>query len=366
MPQDLKDFRKIRILVIRNKPDIQVSCKSPFEVFDDQGRSVFKGASLPGATVSAAAAGIQWWKEIVPGKFLLLRSVGNGVRVSNTGLFGDTILFYKNAKGSLDVINELDLDDYLKGVIPFEGNPQWSLESLKAQAVASRTFALTRMIERHDEEYDVMAGVFSQVYAGKRIENERTNDAIEATKGLVLMYNGKLFPAYFHSTCGGATTAVDLVWPVKPHPALGGVECRFCEKSPHYKWETRILPSEIKEKLAKHGMPVNEVLDIKTGKIDRTGRAHIFIIKSTWWEKTVDADAFRVWFDPMKIKSNLITRIRLKEDGAFMFKGRGWGHGVGLCQYGMKYLGELGYGYQEILGYYYPGSQVTEVKEFKE
>ena len=366
LPQDLKAYRKIRILVIKNKPDVKVSCTASFEVFDDQGKSVFKGTNLPGATIKPMTEGIQWWNQTVPTKFLLLRSVGNGIRVSGTGLFGDTILFYKNSKGSLDVINELDLDDYLKGVVPFEGNPQWSLESLKAQAVVSRTFAFTRMIERHDQEYDVMSGVFSQVYAGKKIETPRTNEAIEATKGQFLMHNNKIFPAYFHSTCGGATTAVDLVWPVKPHPALGGVDCRFCEKSPHYKWEARILPSEIKEKLAKHGMPVNEVLDIKTGKPDRTGRAHTFIIKSTWWEKTVDADAFRVWFDPMKLKSNLITKIRHTEDGAFIFKGKGWGHGVGLCQFGMKYLGELGYSYQEILGYYYPGSQVSEVKEFKE
>lgn len=211
-----------------------------------------------------------------------------------------------------------------------------------------------------------MSGVFSQVYAGKKIEHARTNEAIEATKGQFLMYNKKLFPAYFHSTCGGATTAAELVWPVKPHPSLRGVECRFCQKSPHYKWESGIQPSEIKKELAKRGMPVNEVLGISTGKIDRTGRAHTFVIKSTWWEKTVDADAFRVWFDPMKIKSTLITRIRRAEDGAFIFKGKGWGHGVGLCQYGMKYLGELGYSSQEILGYYYPGSQVVTVKEFTE
>jgi len=366
LPKDLEAFRKIRILVIRDKPEVKVSCEASFEVFDDQGRSVLKGASLPGATVKPVGEGIQWWTQVIPTRFLLLKSVGNGIRVSNTGLFGDTVLFYRNTIGRLDIINELNLDDYLKGVVPFEGNPKWTIETLKAQAVVSRTFALTRMIERHAQEYDVMSGVFSQVYAGKKIENARANDAIEATKGQVLTYNNKLFPAYFHSTCGGATTAADLVWPVKPHPALGGVECRFCGKSPHFRWEARVTPEEIKEKLAKHNMPVNEVLDVKTGKIDRTGRAHTFIIQSTRWEKTVDADAFRVWLDPMRLKSNLITKIRRAEDGAFVFKGKGWGHGVGLCQYGAKYLGELGYSYHEILGYYFPGSQIVELKEIQE
>lgn len=363
-PQDLAAFRKIRVLVLKEKAEIRVSCAAPFEVFDDQGRSVFKGTTLPGATVKPTAAGIQWWKEVFATKYLLMQSNGEGIRVGGKGVFGDTLLFYKNPKGSLDVVNELDLDDYLKGVLPFEGNPKWSLESLKAQAIVSRTFALTRMLDRRDEEYDVMSGVFSQVYAGKKIENERTNEAVEATKGQFLTYNGKLFPAYFHSTCGGATTAADLVWPVKPHPALRGVECKFCAKSPHYKWEGKVTPGEIKEKLAKHGMPVKEVLDIKAGKKDATGRAHVLVIKSTWWEKTVDANAFRVWIDPMKLKSNLITKIRRTEDGAFVLKGKGWGHGVGLCQYGMKYLGQLGYSYREILGFYYPGAQIIEKSEF--
>ncbi len=366
LPQDLKALSTIRILVERNKPKIQISVPAPFEVFDDQGRSVTNGPKLAGATVRPVTQGIQWWTKIVPTRFLVVRSMGQGIRVGASGVYRDTVLIYKNSKGSLDVINRLGLDDYLKGVIPFEGNPAWTLESLKAQAVVSRTFALTRMIAQQEEEYDVSSGVISQVYAGKEIEHARTNEAVDATRGEVLLYRGKLFPAYFHSTCGGATTAADLVWRVKPHPALAGVECKFCQRSPHYKWEAVVTPTEIKEKLAKEGMPVDNVLGIRTDKIDKTGRAHKFVIQSTWAEKTVDADGFRVWIDPMRLKSNLITKIRANDTGAFVFKGRGWGHGVGMCQYGMKYLGELGYGYREILGYYYPGAQVSKLKEFGE
>ncbi|MBU9889527.1 MAG: SpoIID/LytB domain-containing protein, partial [Candidatus Omnitrophica bacterium] len=252
-PQNLQDYRKIRILVSKNKAAVQVSCKDSYEVWDDRGRLVFKGADLPGATVKPAASGLQWWKQSVETRFFLLRTQGAGIRVGQVGVFRDTVFVYKNSAGKLDIINELKIDDYLKGVVPFEGNPKWSMESLKAQAIVSRTFALTRMMERHGQEYDVMSGVFSQVYAGKKIEDERTNEAVEVTRGQVLTYNKKLFPAYFHSTCGGATTAADLVWPVKPHPALRGVECRFCQKAPHYKWESKVQPSEIKAKLAQHG-----------------------------------------------------------------------------------------------------------------
>ncbi len=365
LPQDLTELSKIRILVQPDKPQVQVSIPASFEVFDDQGRPVTRGAKLAGATVKPVGQGIQWWNQWVPTRFLVVKSMGSGIRVGSSGVYRDEVLIYRNSKGSLDVISRLELEDYLKSVLPFESNPMWAMESLKAQAVASRTFALTKMLARQKEEYDVSSGFMSQVYAGKQIEKDRTNQAVDATQGEVLLYKGKIFPAYFHSTCGGATTAADLVWRVKPLPPLGGVECKFCQRSPHYKWEAVVTPAEIKEKLAKQEMPVQDVLGIRTDKIDKTGRAHKFVIQSTWAEKTVDADAFRVWVDPMRLKSNLITKIRANDAGAFVFKGRGWGHGVGMCQYGMKYLGELGYGYQEILGYYYPGAKASKLKGFE-
>lgn len=361
LPRDRDALSKIRILVQHGKSQVQVSASDSFEVHDDQGHLITQGAKLAGATLKPVGKGIQWWDQVIPTRFLVVKSKGNGVRVGSSGVYRNEVLIYRNLKGSLDVINRLKLEDYLKGVIPFEGNPSWTLESLKAQTVASRTFALTKMITRQKEEYDVSAGVTSQVYAGKQIENDRTDQAVDATQGEILLYKGKIFPAYFHSTCGGATTAADLVWRAKPLLPLSGVECKFCQRSPHYKWEAVVTPAEIKAKLAKQEMPVSEVLGIRTDKIDKTGRAHKLVIKSTWAEKIVDADAFRVWIDPMHLKSNRITKIGTR-DGAFVFKGKGWGHGVGMCQYGMKYLGELGYGYREILTYYYPGVEVFKME----
>lgn len=365
LPADLKAFSKIRVLVSQNKSEVQVSCKTPFEVLDDKGNTVFQGPKLEGATVKPVKGGIRWWTETVPTNFLLLKTKNGNIQVGGKGLYADRILFQKNQKGSLDIINELDLESYLKSVIPFEANPLWSLEALKAQVVAARSFALFRMIERANAIYDVSSGVFSQVYVGKQIENPKTNQAVDETRGEILTYKGKIFPGYFHSTCGGRTTGADLVWDVKPIAPLSGVECKFCRKSPHYKWRTEISAQTIKEKMASNGgIPVQEVKSIELDKIDKSGRAHSLIIGSTWMEKTVDADAFRNWVDPKELKSTLITGISA-QDGKFVFRGRGWGHGVGMCQYGMKYLGELGYSYHEILGYYYPGARVINLSEVK-
>lgn len=365
IPSDLKPFQKIRVLVLQNKPEIKVSCAAPIEVSDDQGNVVFSGPQLSGATVKPVTGGIRWWTQTVPAKFLLLKSASGTVRVGGKGLYGDTILLYKNRAGNLDVINELGLEDYLKSVIPFEANPLWAVESLKAQAVAARSYALFKMIDRGHEPYDVSSGILSQVYVGKQIENPKTNQAVDETRGEILTYKNKIFPGYFHSTCGGRTAQASLVWKVKPIAPLNGVECKFCQKSPHYRWEATLTAQEIKEKMAKKGgIPVQEVKSVKLGKADETGRTHSILIGSSWMEKDVDADAFRVWMGPEKLKSNLITRVSSRDEG-FVFKGRGWGHGVGLCQYGMKYLGELGYGYREILSYYYPGAQLTRL-EFNE
>lgn len=362
LPADLKPFQRIRILVARNKPEVKVSCRTPLEVYDDRGNLVFQGPELDGATVRSVPEGIQWWTRIISTQSLLIKSLQGSIQVGGTGLFGDMVLLYKDPKG-LAVINELKLEDYLKSVVPFEANPLWTLESLKAQVVASRSYALFKMIDRAKEPYDVSSGTFSQVYVGKRIENPKTTQAVDETRGEILTYKNRIFPGYFHSTCGGRTARADLVWKVKRIEPLSGVECKFCRKSPHYRWEASFTADEIREKMkTKGGIPVREVKSIKLDKVDESGRAHVIMIGSTWAEKTVDADAFRVWMGPKKLKSNLITRISAA-DGKFAFKGRGWGHGAGLCQYGMKYLGELGYGYHEILGYYYPGAQVIRLNE---
>ncbi len=366
LPSDMRSFERIRILVARDKPEIKLSCKTAFEVYDDQGRVIVRDAKLDGATVKPVQGGIQWWTRVVPSRSLLIKSSGGGIQISRAGLYGDMILLYKNSKNKLNIINELQLENYLKSVIAFEANPKWAPEALKAQAVVSRTFALFKMLERQNEEYDVSSGVFSQVYTGKKIEDQRTNQAIESTQGEILIYNNKILNAFFHSTCGGATTSADLVWRVKSNPALSGAECRFCKGSPHYRWEAKITRQEILEKLAKQGMPLKDIQSIKLDKVDRSGRAHKIIIKSTWWQKELDADAFRVWIDPARLKSSLITSVTADAAGNYIFKGRGWGHGVGMCQYGMKYLGELGYNYREILDYYYPGVQIAKLKGFEE
>ncbi len=349
---------------MKPQSEIRLACSHAYKIYDSSGRLADHGEKFPLLTARAKDDGILLGKSFFPGVFLRIQSENHGIQVGGKRTYRDTVVIRRTRGDRIELINHIPVDDYLKGVIPFEANPLWTLEALKVQAVASRTFAVFKMIEQADQPYDVSSGIFSQVYAGKKIENPKTNQAVEDTRGEILVYKNKIFPGYFHSTCGGRTTGADLVWRVKPLDPLRGVECKFCAKSPHYRWEAVFTASEIKEKTAqKGGIPVQEVKGIKLGKIDAAGRAHEVLIQSTWMERSVDADAFRVWMGPEKMKSNLITGVAAMEGNRFRFKGRGWGHGVGVCQYGMKYLGELGYGYREILGYYYPGALLTKLSD---
>jgi len=352
------------VLVIKPRSEIKISCVAPYEIHDSQGARISAGEKLPVVTVRGQDRNILLGNKSVPGDLITVQSAGSGVHVGDSRVYGDTIAIKRVPGNQVEVINYLPVDDYVKGVVPFEANPLWELEALKAQVVASRTFAVYKMLEQAREPYDVTSGVYSQVYVGKKIENPKTNQAVEDTAGEVLTFKKRIFPGYFHSTCGGRTTDASQVWRVKPLEPLRGVECKFCAKSPHYRWESVFTPEEIKTKMAeKGGIPVQEVKNIRYGKVDLSGRAHEMIISSTWMEKTVDADAFRVWMGPEKFKSNLMTKISKTPEGKFKIKGRGWGHGVGMCQYGMKYLGELGYGYREILSYYYPGAEIVRLPD---
>lgn len=258
-----------------------------------------------------------------------------------------------------DVVNKMPLEDYLKGVLPGEMNPRWPEEALKAQAVASRTYALFKMIEHREDRYDVRSDVMSQVYKGKSAHHLASDRAILLTRGQILAHRGKVFSAYFHSTCGGHTAKAEAHWPVTGHPSLKGVACSFCRHSKHYRWQAVIPAAEIEARLRKAGYSFQGIKRIAQGERDASGRTENVIIEDSTRELKMRANDFRVLVGPEKIKSTLWDSMTQKED-QFYFKGRGWGHGAGLCQYGTKYLAELGYKYDQILNYYYPESEIKQ------
>ena len=360
IPKDPAQFELIRISLSKNLKEITLSIPSRYQVRDSRGRPLFSGGKMVGTRIRPNESGIQIGAQVFFDSPLTIETEGEGIKFDGK-VYRHALKIWRQDAHKISVINEVPLEDYLKGVLSWEANPKWPIEALKAQAVASRTYALFKAIENKDNPAQMSKDVLSQVYGGKNSENPATDEAVRLTRGEVLTYNGKIFPAYFHSTCGGATTHAEYMWDIAPHPSLKGVKCLFCMDSKHYRWSAELTPSEIRLKLRKTGHSVSGVENIETADVDPSGRARqIMITQPDGKTVKIRSNDFRLWMDPVKFKSTLIESITQK-DGRFIFKGRGWGHGVGLCQYGMKGLSDRGYTYEKILDYYYPESEIKNL-----
>ncbi len=355
--EELQKYESVKISLGSFKT-VTVSTTGPFQVLDFKNRQLFSGLKMGATRVIPTATGVQLGPENFRDAPLKIKT--DGILHIGNKSYRDALMFYSEPGGKLLVINEISLEDYLKGVLPLEASASWPMEALKAQAIASRTYALFKAIEKKNEKFAMSKDVLSQVYGGKSSEAPQTNQAVEETRGQVLTYGGKLFPAYFHSTCGGKTTHAEYVWDVEPHKSLRGVDCNFCWSSKHYRWRLEYSRAEILKRLKLKGVKMGTIRDIQIGEMDASGRARSFIVIHDEGQIKFHSNDFRIWMDPGKFKSTLVTSISKTGDG-FIFEGKGWGHGVGMCQFGMKQLAKLGYTYRQIAEYYYPESKITQV-----
>ncbi|HXO21393.1 MAG TPA: SpoIID/LytB domain-containing protein [Thermoanaerobaculia bacterium] len=168
--------------------------------------------------------------SLLPGRWLAVATAAGsgtaGMRAEGHRYRG-RILIYLNDRGSLNLINELPLEEYLRGVVPSEMGPEQygQLEALKAQAVAARTYTLKNLGEFSREGYDICATARCQVYSGMEVEHPLSDRAIAETAGQVLLYKGELVDALYSSTCGGHTEDAQVIFPFKQEPYLKGVPC---------------------------------------------------------------------------------------------------------------------------------------------
>ncbi|MFH1359871.1 MAG: SpoIID/LytB domain-containing protein [Candidatus Omnitrophota bacterium] len=258
------------------------------------------------------------------------------------------------------VVNTVDLEDYIKGVLYHEISHRWPMEAMKAQAVAARTYALYQKNINKNKTFDVRSDIYSQVYGGRHAERYRTNIAVNRTKGLVMTYQGKIIPAYYHATCAGHTEDASNLWK-GDWPCLKGVVCPYCRQSPHFSWKKNIQLKEIQEKLNAAGYALWLIKDIEILERNKSGRIDKLLI-TTRDNKTLEMEGktFRDIIGPNIIKSNNYQTI---PKGYYMdFSGKGWGHGVGLCQWGVNFMARERYSYDKILKFYYPGVDIVSMR----
>ncbi|HWP35861.1 MAG TPA: SpoIID/LytB domain-containing protein, partial [Thermodesulfobacteriota bacterium] len=265
--------------------------------------------------------------------------------------------------GRLLVVNALPLERYLVGVVGLEMDPAWPLEALKAQAVASRTYALHQRRARRAGgqqarpawPYDLEAGILDQAYSGLAGEDARAAAAVLATREEWLAdAGGEPILALFHSTAGGRTEAAAEVFR-RPLPYLVSLLCPFDRASPVFAWRWTVAVEEVEARLLEAGYPAAGLEALGIGERTASGRVRTVLVETRAGRFALPATELRRLLGYGRLRS---TRFAVEREGAwFRFDGQGAGHGVGLCQWGARGMALAGHGYLAILSFYYPGTR---------
>ena len=313
-----------------------------------------------------------------------VRADNDTVRIGARAYRGAALL--RTTDDGVTAINVLDLEQYLLGVVPREigRRPANEIEAIKAQAVAARTYAIGNMNGRASLGFDFYATVSDQVYGGVADEDSIVSRGVRETRGEVLMYDGRPILAYYASTCGGRTAAIEESWPWRgPLPYLKSVSDRipgsdeyYCSTSNRFHWETEWTRAQLLdvlgETLAAYTRnavrDVERVTDVRVVARNDSERATIEIT-ADGRSYVVRADSVRRVLRPegaALLNSSRIDDIDAVRDGdgavqSLTVRGGGWGHAIGMCQVGAMGRARAGQSYREILGAYYRGAELERL-----
>jgi stage II sporulation protein D len=344
----------VRVAILQGARSFRLKIPGFFEIIDLNKKKVIHRGKNLNTTVTAYRSGI-----LLGGirchsfKILVKIEDTEGLSVDNRNFKGDIRLIAKDSR--ITAVNDIGLEDYVKGILYHEVSHYWPMDALKAQAVVSRSYALYQRRENASQPFDLTNDTYSQVYGGATSERYRTNKAVEDTRGEVLLYQRQVVPAFFHATCGGHTEDVSLLWNLKM-PPLKGVACDFCKESPHYQWHLVMTLEELQEKLSAAGKKFKGLENISVAGRDPSGRIIDLSFGTGGLAQKIPAKDFRNLIGPKLLRSTNFEVTVVNHD--VVFEGKGWGHGVGLCQWGAYFMAKQGYTYSQILHYYYPQSDV--------
>ncbi|MCB1161635.1 MAG: SpoIID/LytB domain-containing protein [Candidatus Krumholzibacteriia bacterium] len=392
----------IRILLTRNVSAVEVRCSRGFVALDARGRVMGRygtgqryhffqsrrspdrlevySESLRGGARTRAALGRLPFHDAV-----YLQPESGGVLSVNGQSYRGRFKLWREGD-HFSCLNLLPLELYLRGVVPHEiGHLKASgFEAMKAQAVASRNYALQRLADSRDRPWDMVDTVFDQVYRGVHEESRWANRAIEATRGQVLYDGARPAEVYYSSTCGGYTTDIDQVWKHAPAAHLVAVRDAdaagrsWCHSSKYFRWRHSWSARELGQILRAYlpaaaelpsGTKIGYIRDVRITQTTPEGRAKrlevetdrgTFVVKGdrirSALKRDLDGNALRSILFQLQAERDAQGRlVRLTAVGA------GWGHGIGMCQVGAIARSAAGESYDQILAAYYPGTRLRRV-----
>jgi stage II sporulation protein D len=367
-------------------PTVAVGAAEPWTVSDRDGRVVAQGSA--GEQIALAAAGTSITLTDAGGSThvlappLAVSTRGSEATVTVNGRRYRGGLSVVLADSGLRVVNRLDVEAYLRGVVPRELGVRGASDraALEAQAVAARSYAVTRL-GNASRAFDVTATTSDQVYGGADAENAIADAAVAATEGLVLMYEGRIVSAPYHSTCGGSTAEPDEIWQSRNEPYLQRVSDQipgsdrfYCDIAPRFRWErswradslTAIVERYIRAYAAAPPGPIGSVRSVEVDARTRSGRVGTLWIETDQGRFQLRGNDIRyvlrspggellnsTYFSPEMVSAHDGRLSRLT------IRGRGYGHGVGMCQWGAIGRSRAGQDFRTILRTYFPGTTVA-------
>ena len=331
-----------------------------------------------GILVTTARQGQRWTSHVLQ----VTATHQSPIRCRGTDYEGALLVHLRESspRGRLDVVNHLPMEHYLPGVLDRELYRHWHPSAFRAQAIAARSYALHTMETRRRRHYDVESTTADQAYGGMT-SNAKALKAVAATRGQILTYAGQVLPAYYSSACGGIGQDAAAAFPrgLDIPPLHGRRHGHWCRKSSYFRWGPVIRDkSHFERRLRawardrRHALrTLQTIVSLKVVKRNRAGRAaKVAILDSAGRTFPLSAESMRLaanfetpGLEPLDPKSRLpsaeasisVTASRIRFQG-----GQGFGHGVGMCQFGSQAQAVAGHDPHTILGYYYPGATIKQ------
>ncbi|HEY7533734.1 MAG TPA: SpoIID/LytB domain-containing protein, partial [Nitrospiraceae bacterium] len=346
--------QSIRVLLAADVQLLDVRAEGPIWITDskDHGRAIKSAAQFSSNGTGLLLNGTRLNTDVLTVRagesgltVVYRKSMGSSAEPGTTVPVSGLVHLVRKGKAFL-LINQVDLEDYVKGVVPAEVNSTWHPEMLKSQAVAARTYALYQQMLSASRDYDVVATVQDQVYRGKHGIDEWVQQAVEQTRGLVITFQNAPIYAAFSSTAAGLTEDAMNVWS-KDLPYLKGVECPFDLDSPFYQWKASFKMDVLEQNLRQQGVPVGTIATMTPITFSRGGRVATLRVLHSDGELILRGEDLRKAVGYSVVPSTQFTIDSIGQD--VVLSGYGAGHAVGMCQWGAKQLAELGYSYPTIL-----------------
>ena len=382
---------RVRIGIAVDTNEVVIEGSAGFRIVEEGGTPRAQVAAGAAWTFSAGANGVSAsgaGGAVQPTRRPLLVSpnAGGTLTIAGRQYRGDALII-ERAGGKLTAVNVVDLEAYLLGVVPREigRRPASEIEAIKAQAVAARTYAVGNLGGRANLGFDFFATVMDQVYGGVVDEDSIVSRGVRETAGEILMHDGRPILAYYSSTCGGRTAAIEESWPTRtPLPYLRSVSDRvpgtddtyYCSTSNRFNWTTRWTRAQLLavlgETLRAHTRgavtSVQRIDDVRltdrnaservTVQLTADGRAYTLRQDSLRW-------VLRPQPGPAILNSSRLFAVEAHTDAGGVneleIRGGGWGHGIGMCQVGAMGRARAGQSYGEILRAYYTGVELRRL-----